>query len=111
MLSKLYLIKKELAGGKFISFIVFCVILLSVSAIVSFNILSDNFNNYIKNNFASAIPPDEIKVKPGESKSVFLFSTGTGKELNSTAINRITNIPGVKRVDHSPRISTPFFLH
>ncbi len=107
MLSKLYLIKKELAGGKFISFIVFCVILLSVSAIVSFNILSDNFNNYIKNNFASAIPPDEIKVKPGESKSVFLFSTGTGKELNSTAINRITNIPGVKRVDPAMAVTVP----
>ena len=79
MLSKLYLIKKELAGGKFISFIVFCVILLSVTAIVSFTILSENFNNYIKNNFASSIPPDEIKVRPGESKSIFLFATGTGK--------------------------------
>ena len=99
MLSKLYLIRKELAGGKFISFIVFCVILLSVTAIVSFTILSENFNNYIKNNFASSIPPDEIKVKPGESKSVFLFATGTGKELNTAAINRIADISGVKKVD------------
>jgi len=107
MLSKLYLIKKELSGGKFISFIVFCVILLSVSAIVSFNILSENFNNYIKNNFASAIPPDEIKVKPGESKSIFLFSTGTGKELNSAAVKRIAGIPGVKKVDPVMAVTVP----
>jgi len=107
MLSKLYLIKKELAGGKFISFIVFCVILLSVSAIVSFNILSDNFNNYIKNNFASAIPPDEIKVKPGESKSLFLFSTGTGRELNAAAISKITNFDGVKQVDPILAVTVP----
>jgi len=107
MLSKLYLIKKELAGGKFISFIVFCVILLSVSAIVSFNILSENFNNYITNNFASSIPPDEIKVKPGESKSLFLFSTGTGKELNSAAINSISKIPGVKKVDPVMAVTVP----
>jgi len=107
MLSKLYLIKKELGGGKFISFIVFCVILLSVSAIVSFNILSENFNNYIKNNFASAIPPDEIKVKPGEGKSLFLFSTGTGKELNSAAINRITHLAGVKQVDPVMAVTVP----
>ncbi len=107
MLSKLYLIKKELAGGKFISFIVFCVILLSVSAIVSFNILSENFNNYINKNFASAIPPDEIKVKPGESKSVLLFSTGTGKELNEQAINRIAKIPGVKKIDPVMAVTVP----
>lgn len=107
MLSKLYLIKKELGGGKFISFIVFCVILLSVSAIISFNVLSENFNNYIKNNFAAAIPPDEIKVKPGESRSVFLFSTGTGKELNGTAINRIANLPGVKKVDPVMAVTVP----
>lgn len=107
MLSKLYLIKKELGGGKFISLVVFCVILLSVSAIVSFNILSENFNNYIKNNFASAIPPDEIKVKPGESKSVFLFSAGTGKELNTPAIQRIAGIPGVKRIDPAMAVTVP----
>lgn len=107
MLNILYLIKKELGGGKFISFIVFCVILLSVSAIVSFNILSENFNNYINKNFASAIPPDEIKVKPGESKSIFLFSTGTGKELNAAAINRITNISGVKKVDPVMAVTVP----
>lgn len=107
MLSKLYLIKKELGGGKFISFIVFCVILLSVSAIISFNVLSENFNNYIKNNFAAAIPPDEIKVKPGESRSVFLFSTGTGKELNGAAINRIAKLPGVKKVDPVMAVTVP----
>ncbi|HNX24131.1 MAG TPA: hypothetical protein PKG60_08775 [Spirochaetota bacterium] len=107
MLSKLYLIKKELGGGKFISFIVFCIILLSVTAIISFNVLSENFNNYIKNNFASSIPPDEIKVKPGESKSLFLFSTGTGKELNSAAINRIARIPGVKRIDPVMAVTVP----
>ena len=107
MLSKLYLIKKELSGGKFISFIVFCVILLSVSAIVSFQILSENFNNYITNNFASSIPPDEIKVKPGESKSLFLFSAGTGKELDSVAISRMTKIPGVKKVDPVMAVTVP----
>jgi ABC-type lipoprotein release transport system permease subunit len=55
MINKIYLIKKEHGGGKFISFIVFCVILLSVVSILSFSILSDNFNNYINKNFASAI--------------------------------------------------------
>ncbi len=107
MLSKLYLIRKELGGAKFISFVVFCVILLSVSAIVSFNMLSENFNNYIKNNFASAIPPDEIKVKPGEGKSIFLFSTGTGKELNAAAISRISSIHGVKKVDPVLAVTVP----
>jgi ABC-type lipoprotein release transport system permease subunit len=107
MLSKLYLIRKELGGGKFISFIVFCVILLSVTAIISFNVLSGNFNNYIKNNFAAAIPPDEIKVKPGESKSIFLFSTGTGKELNGAAISRIARISGVKKIDPVMAVTVP----
>ena len=107
MFNILYLIRKELGGGKFISFIVFCVILLSVFAIISFNILSDNFNNYINKNFASAIPPDEIKVKPGESKSIFLFSTGTGKELNAAAISRISKISGVRKVDPVMAVTVP----
>lgn len=107
MLNKLYLIKKELSGGIFISFIVFCVILLSVSAIITFNILSQNFNSYIANNFASSIPPNEIKVKPGESKSLFLFSTSTGKELSGAAINRISKIPGVKKVDPVMAVTVP----
>jgi len=86
MISKLYLTMKELAGSRFISFVVFCVILLSVSAIISFNILSDNFNNYIRNKFASAIPPDEIKVKPGETRSLFLFSPAAGKVIDTRAV-------------------------
>ena len=107
MLSKLYLIRKELSGAKFITFIVFSVILLSVSAILFFNILSDNFNRYIKNNFASSIPPDEIKVKPGESKSLFLFSTGTGKELDNASISRISKLQGVKKVDSVTAVTIP----
>jgi len=109
MLSKLYLIRKELSGAKFITFIVFSVILLSVSAILFFNILSDNFNRYIKNNFASSIPPDEIKVKPGESKSLFLFSTGTGKELDNASISRISKIQGVKKVDSVTAVTVPSY--
>ena len=109
MLSKLYLIRKELSGAKFITFIVFSVILLSVSAILFFNILSDNFNRYIKNNFASSIPPDEIKVKPGESKSLFLFSAGTGKELDNAAINSISKIQGVKKVDSVTAVTVPSY--
>jgi len=107
MLSKLYLIIKELSGAKFITFIVFSVILLSVSAILFFNILSDNFNRYIKNNFASSIPPNEIKVKSGESKSPFLFSTGSGKELDNAAINRISKISGVKKVETVIAVTVP----
>jgi len=109
MLSKLYLIIKELSGAKFITFIVFSVILLSVSAILFFNILSDNFNRYIKNNFASSIPPNEIKVKAGESKSVLLFSTGSGKELDNTSINIISKIKGVKKVDSVIAVTVPSY--
>ena len=107
MLSKLYLIRKELSGAKFITFIVFTVILLSVSAIVFFNILSDNFDRYIKNNFASSISPNEIRVKPSESKGILLFSTGPEKELDSAAINRISKIPGVKKVDPVMAVTVP----
>jgi len=107
MLSKLYLIIKELSGAKFITFIVFSVILLSVSAILFFNILSDNFNRYIKNNFASSISPNEIIVRPGESKGIFLFSAGPEKELDNAAINRISKIPGVKRVDPVMAVTIP----
>jgi ABC-type lipoprotein release transport system permease subunit len=109
MISKLYLIGKELTGAKFITFIVFSVILLSVSAILFFNILSDNFNRHIKNNFASSIPPNEIKVKPGEGKSIFLFSTGTGKELDSAAISAISKIQGVKKVDSVTAVTVPTY--
>jgi ABC-type lipoprotein release transport system permease subunit len=107
MLSKLYLIIKEFSGAKFITFIVWAVILLSVSAILFFNILSDNFNRYIKDNFASSIQPNEIKVKSGESKSVFLFSTGTGKELDNAAINSISKIQGVKKIDPVIAVTVP----
>jgi ABC-type lipoprotein release transport system permease subunit len=107
MFSKLYLIIKELSGAKFITFIVFAVILLSVSAILFFNILSDNFNRYIKNNFASSIPPNEIRVKPGESKSVFFFFLGTVKELDNAAFNRISKIQGVKKVDSVMAVTVP----
>lgn len=107
MINRIYLIIKELGGGKFISFVVFSVILLSVVAILSFTILSDNFNNYINKNFASAIPPDEIKVKPGESRSMFLFSTGSGKELNTGAIKKISAIDGVARVDPVMAVTVP----
>lgn len=107
MLNKIYLILKELAGAKFISFIVFTVILLSVSAIISFNILSDNFNNYIRNNFAAAIPPDEIKVKPGETKSLFLFSPGGGKIIDSRAVRGMASINGVKSVDPILAVTIP----
>ncbi|HOP28759.1 MAG TPA: hypothetical protein P5120_01805 [Spirochaetota bacterium] len=107
MINKIYLIIKELGGGKFISFVVFCVILLSVVAILSFSILSDNFNNYINKNFASAIPPDEIKVKPGESKSIFLFSTGSGKEINAATIKRLYRISGVSKVDPVMAVTVP----
>ena len=107
MLSKLYLIIKELSGAKFITFIVFSVILLSVSAILFFNILSDNFNRYIKNNFASSIPPNEIKVKPGDNKGIFLISTGAAKELDNAAINRISKIQGVKKVDSVMAVTVP----
>ncbi len=107
MLSKIYLVLKELAGAKFISFIVFAVILLSVSAIVSFNILSDNFNNYIRNNFASSIPPDEIKVKPGETKSMFLFSPGGGKIIDNNTLKKLRSINGVKSVDPVLAVTIP----
>ncbi|HOP64757.1 MAG TPA: hypothetical protein PK358_15225 [Spirochaetota bacterium] len=107
MINRIYLIIKELGGGKFISFIVFSVILLSVVALLSFSILSDNFNNYINKKFASAIPPDVIKVKPGESKSIFLFSTGSGKELNATAIKRMYRIKGVAKVDPVMAVTVP----
>lgn len=107
MLNRIYLILKELAGAKFISFIVFTVILLSVSAIISFNMLSENFNNYIKNNFASSIPPDEIKVKPGETRSLFLFSPGGGRIIDTKTVNRISAINGVKSVDPILAVTIP----
>jgi ABC-type lipoprotein release transport system permease subunit len=107
MISKLYLTLKEMAGSRFISFVVFCVILLSVSAIISFNILSDNFNNYIRNKFASAIPPDEIKVKPGETRSLFLFSPAAGKVIDSKAVSQLRNINGVKSVDPILALTIP----
>jgi len=107
MLSKLYLITKELSGAKFITFIVFSVILLSVSAILFFNILSDNFDRYIKNNFASSIAPNEIKVKPEVSKGIFFLSTGPVKELDNAAINIISKIQGVQKVDPVMAITVP----
>ena len=107
MINKIYLIIKELGGGKFISFVVFCVILLSAVSIISFSILSDNFNNYINKNFASAIPPDEIKVKPGESRSIFLFSTGGGKEINASTVKKISSINGVAKVDPVMAVTVP----
>ncbi len=107
MINKIYLIFKELGGGKFISFVVFCVILLSAVSIISFSILSDNFNNYINKNFASSIPPDEIKVKPGESRSIFLFSTGSGREINAATVKRISAINGVAKVDPVMAVTVP----
>ena len=107
MLSRIYLVLKELAGAKFISFVVFCVILLSVSAIISFNIISDNFNSYIRDRFASSIPPDEIKVKPGETRSLFLFSPAAGKVINSKTVRQLSSIKGVKSVDPILALTIP----
>jgi cell division protein FtsX len=54
MIQKIYLILKELAGNKFISFIVFSVITISVIITISFLVISSNFNSYIKHNFATS---------------------------------------------------------
>jgi len=107
MIQKIYLILKELSGSKFISFIVFCVILISVIITIFFITISLNFDNYINKNFATSIPPDEIIVRQGKASGFFLFSESSGKILDQQTLKAISLIKGVERVEPVIAVSVP----
>ncbi|HON14848.1 MAG TPA: hypothetical protein PLA51_00045 [Spirochaetota bacterium] len=107
MIQKIYLILKELAGNKFISFIVFSVITISVIITISFLVISSNFNSYIKHNFATSIPPDEILVKQGKSKGFFLFSENSGRPIDEEALKKIKSLKGVEKINPVIAVAVP----
>ena len=107
MLSRIYLLLKELAGAKFITLIVFLVIAVSSFAVLSFMVLSANFNSLMEKRFASDIPPDEIIVRHGKGSGFFIFSAGSSKELDAAGVKRISSLKGVKSVEPVSVLSVP----
>jgi ABC-type lipoprotein release transport system permease subunit len=97
MIQRLFLFIREIFSGAFISFIVFMVIMISVFATGIFSSLEDGVNAYVTKRFATAIPPDTIRVSPGSGKSFLFFEVRDkdSRELDEEALRRIRSIPGV----------------
>ena len=107
MLSRIYLLLKELAGAKFITFIVFLVIAVSSFALLSFMVISANFNRHMEKRFASDIPADEIIVRHGKGSGFFIFSAGSSRELVAAGLRSISSIKRVRSVEPGIALSVP----
>ncbi len=101
-MQKLFLIIKEIFSGKFISLIVLTAVTLSVLTAGSFLLIGDNVNRYINDKFASAVPPNMIKVTPKPLPKLgffnFIVRKPAGTVLDDNALKRISLFKGVKSV-------------
>lgn len=109
MRQKLYLIIREFFSGPFINGIVFLSVTVSVFSAVLFTFMEEGFNDYIKNRFASSIPPNTLKVSPRPGKTVmyFLVRDSSVRPLSRWALTKIKNMPGVKSADPVLNLSAP----
>lgn len=107
MLSRIYLLLKEQAGAKFITLIVFLVIAVSSFSVLSFMVISANFNRHMEKRFASDIPADEIIVRHGKGSGFFIFSAGSSRELDAAGLRSISSIKGVRSVEPVIALSVP----
>lgn len=100
MIQRVYLTCKEIFSNRFISLIVFFSIIISVFSVSLFKIVGNNFDNYVKNRFASSIPPNTIKVAPVPPRTVFFFQFKDPDAviLNEKALKKIRNISGINRI-------------
>ena len=92
MIQKINLTGREFFSNRFISFIVFLSISISVAATGMFHIIGNNFNDYINFKFAASIPPNTIKVMPGQR------GRRNRAGLTGYSLRKIRKIKGVKRV-------------
>jgi len=100
MIQRLYLVFKELGGSRFISAIVLLSIALSVFAAGLYRIIGDNLENYVRNRFASSIPPNTIKVSTRQPSSMFLFELNEPKSpgIDDKVLHKIRTMEGVKEI-------------
>jgi cell division protein FtsX len=101
-MQKMYLILKEIKGSFFITLVVFFAAALSVFFVCTFFVIGNNTNRYIQGKFASAIPPNMIKVSPKPSPDLgilsFMFKKHSGALLDEKGLKKILGIKGVKTV-------------
>jgi cell division protein FtsX len=109
ILQNALLMIKEIVSQKFISVIVFFAVIISVFCLSIFRIIGDNFNKYITTQFASAIPPNTIKVSPRPVASIgFLrLRQPPGSKLNNDELSRIVRMEGVKAIHPFMSVQIP----
>lgn len=95
-----FMMIKEIVSQKFVSVIVFFAIIIAVFSVGIFQILGDNFNTYVSKKFASAIPPNTIKVqpKPMPTFGFLKLRQPPGSKLNDKYLERIVRYKGVKKI-------------
>jgi hypothetical protein len=77
------------------------VILTSVFVTGIFHSIEEGVNGYLTKRFATAIPPDTIRVSPRGGKSFLFFEVRDkdSRDLDDEALRRIRNLPGVTGLD------------
>lgn len=112
-LQNTYIMLKEIATQKFISAIVFFSIVVAVSCVGVFNIVINNFNEYINSSFGSSIPPNTLKVSPKASGGFgFGFfnlqvNKPAGSVLNDAYMEKIYLLDGVEEIHPYMAVQTP----
>ena len=102
-MQKFFLLLKEIFSSKFISLLVFFVILLSVFLSSVLIIVGFNINYYISDKFASSVPPDLIKITPKPLPGLaglfgFAAKRPAGTLLDEKSLHKIESMKGVKTV-------------
>ncbi|MBN2159841.1 MAG: hypothetical protein JW807_10630 [Spirochaetes bacterium] len=100
MIQRLYLILKEIAGGRFISVIVLLSVMLSVFSAGLFRVVGDSLAHYVDRRFASSIPPNTIRVSTRQPRSLFIFEVDRPKTtaITDRTIRRIRGMGGISDI-------------
>jgi hypothetical protein len=97
MIQKVYLIIREVAGGRLISLIVLLAVALSVFSVGLFRATGDGLVAYVRDRFASSIPPNTVRISMKQPRSLFLFETDGPKKpaITDRTIGKIRAMAGV----------------
>lgn len=109
MMQRLYLIMREAFSARVISLVVFCTVTLAVFAIGIFGIVGGALNDYIERRFATAIPPNTIKISPPPGRTAFLFQVRDERApvITDGTLSRIRGLDGVTHVDPVAALDIP----
>ncbi len=91
LVQRLFLFLKEFTGNAIVNLIVFIAIAISTFSVMTFQLIENNFNRYIKDQFATSIPPNIIKItpKPAPKLGFLKLRHPPGSTLNDSSLKKI----------------------